>query len=172
MNKLIPALLLLFCLTILLVSYHGTKKTTLNLSIPMPQNTYLEKEIGRDASNIIYEAKTVFFFSVSPNRNPPHFKQTSPKISLSDDLTKEFQQLLFNHNNYVQEMSKLTMFLPSLAFEFHKDNATEENLLVLICPEGNQIKVIYKKDAFILDYDPAQIEFTNFLQKLENKSFQ
>ncbi|MBA3602592.1 MAG: hypothetical protein H0W50_02905 [Parachlamydiaceae bacterium] len=137
----------------------------------MSKSIFIESKIGKDVMGVLNNPDSVSFFYVSPKRSFPHYAVITPEILLSNELKLELHKLLMNDDHYVKEISKLTIFLPTIGFQFHKENMGD--LIVLLSPAGDQLKIIEKdqKDGstLILDYDPAKIGFDSFMQKLENK---
>lgn len=165
----IKTIVSLFFLGVLLISLQACKQQN---PVPVVSETiFLESKTDKDVIAVLSHPDTVSFFYVSPKRSPPHYAVITPEVLLPKELKLELHELLMNDNHYVKGISKLTMFLPTMGFKFHKEN--KRDIIVLLSPAGDQLKIIEKdkKDSnnIILDYDPAKQGFDNFMHKLEHK---
>ncbi len=151
---------------LILISLQACKQSQEQPSTKTP-TIYIDSKIGKNAASILRTTEPITFFFVSPKLAFPHYKVDSSEILLTGEIASELQQLLLNDDHYVKKLNKLTMFLPYIAFKFHKKNAGD--IVLLLSPDGDQIKIMDGNNNFILDYDPAKILFDNFIQKLEQQ---
>jgi hypothetical protein len=161
----IKTIVAVFLTALLLVSLQSCKQQTQKL--PLVELNFLKLKAGKEVIEVLQNPDSIHFAYVNPKRSAPHYALISPEILLANGENSELQDLLLNDNHYVKELNKLTMFMPTMAFKFHKEN--KEDIIVLLSPVGDQLNIIDKENDIILDYDPAKIVFDNFIQKLENK---
>lgn len=91
-------------------------------------------------------------------------------VTTSDDIqfdTQELQKLLLNDHNYIQGMTKSSVFIPTITFKFQKDQKTVD---VVFSPSCNELKIVTGDRIVIMDYDPAQKAFGDFLQSFNKNN--
>ncbi len=126
---------------------------------------YVESRMGKDALHLLRNAESATTFLVRLDPVAPNYKAVSQEKPLSSQSIKDLKNLILNDNHYTIGMTKLAVFLPTVAFKFQTENLP---IFVVFSPSGNQLKLFVGEQSVLMNYDPAKTAFEDFLQNFNN----
>jgi hypothetical protein len=115
----------------------------------------LSYKLSANILRILEDPETITAYTVRPDfTNEKGYILSQDQYVLTEEQALNLQRLLLNDDSYIHEHTKLSLFIPTYAFEFTKDN---KKLLVLCSPSSQQIRIILQ-DAkpVVVDIDPLK----------------
>lgn len=121
-------------------------------------NKKMRRELGREAYELLKDPGSVHF-----SKNDT----TTISFLLSREQIRGLNQLLLNEENYLFDVKKHCVFIPTYTFKFQKDMHEAKVMMSHAC---QQIRVLLKNRTITLEANPNYKEFQEFIGSLTKGS--